>query len=31
MMAPADREAIALDVVDYMWEESHELVATRES
>ena len=30
MMAPADREAIALDVVDYMWEENHELVATRE-
>ena len=31
MMAPADREAIALDIVDYMWEASHELVATRES
>ena len=31
MMAPADREAVALDIVDYMWEESHELVATRES
>ena len=28
MMAPAEREAIALDVVDYMWEENHELVAT---
>lgn len=30
MMAPAEREAIALDVVDYMWEENHELVATRD-
>ena len=30
MMAPAEREAIALDVVDYMWEENHDLVATRE-
>src|ERR1039458_2673939 len=30
MMAPAEREAIALDVVDYMWEEKHELAATRE-
>jgi hypothetical protein len=27
MMAPADRDAIALDVVDYMWEEPHELAA----
>ena len=30
MMAPAEREAIALDVVDYMWEGQHELVAARE-
>ena len=30
MMAPAEREAIALDVVDYMWEENDELVATRD-
>src|SRR6478752_9817291 len=29
MMAPADQEAIALDIVDYMWEENHELAATR--
>ena len=29
MMAPAEREAIALDVVDYMWEEDHEMAATR--
>jgi len=29
MMAPAEREAIALDVVDYIWEGQHELVATR--
>ncbi len=28
MTAPAEPEAIALDVVDYMWEESQELVAT---
>jgi hypothetical protein len=25
MMAPAEREAITLDVVDYMWEENREL------
>ena len=30
MMAPADRDAIALDVVDYMWEEIHEVAATIE-
>ncbi|MGB8115358.1 MAG: 4Fe-4S dicluster domain-containing protein [Candidatus Sulfotelmatobacter sp.] len=30
MMAPAEREAIALDIVDYMWEEQHELAATIE-
>ncbi len=30
MMAPAEREAIALDVVDYMWEENNELVAARQ-
>ena len=30
MMAPAERDAIALDVVDYMWEEKRELAATRE-
>jgi hypothetical protein len=30
MMAPAERDAIALDVVDYMWEEQHELAATIE-
>jgi ferredoxin len=30
MMAPAQCEAITLDVVDYMWEDSDELVATRE-
>jgi Fe-S-cluster-containing hydrogenase component 2 len=29
MMAPAEREAVALDVVDYMWEGQYELVATR--
>jgi len=28
MMAPAERDAIALDVVDYMWEERHEPAAT---
>jgi len=27
-MAPAERDAIALDVLDYMWEEQHELAAT---
>ena len=27
MMAPAEREEISLDVVDYMWEGSDELVA----
>ena len=30
MMAPAGRDAIALDVVDYMWEAKHELAATIE-
>jgi hypothetical protein len=30
MMAPAERDAIALDVVDYMWEEKHEMAATIE-
>jgi hypothetical protein len=30
MMAPAEREAITLDVVDYMWEGRDELVTTRE-
>ena len=30
MMTPSEREGIALDVMDYMWEERHELVATRE-
>lgn len=30
MMAPAERDAIAVDVVDYMWEEQHELAATIE-
>jgi len=30
MMAPAERGAIALDVVDYMWEEEHELAAASE-
>ena len=30
MMAPAERDAIALDIVDYMWEEQHELAATIE-
>lgn len=27
MMVPAERDAIALDVVDYMREETHELAA----
>jgi Fe-S-cluster-containing dehydrogenase component len=30
MMAPAGQDAIALDVVDYMLEESHELAAAIE-
>ena len=30
MMAPAEQDAIALDVVDYMWEEQHDLAATIE-
>jgi formate hydrogenlyase subunit 6/NADH:ubiquinone oxidoreductase subunit I len=30
MMAPAERDAIALDVVDYMWEGQHEVAATTE-
>jgi Fe-S-cluster-containing dehydrogenase component len=30
MMAPAEREDITLDVVDYMWEESREMVGTSE-
>jgi Fe-S-cluster-containing dehydrogenase component len=30
MMAPAGWDVIALDVVDYMWEEQHEMAATIE-
>jgi hypothetical protein len=26
MMAPANRDAVALDVVDYMWEEEQDAV-----
>jgi hypothetical protein len=28
MMAPAERDVIALDVVDYMWEVDNEMVST---
>jgi Fe-S-cluster-containing dehydrogenase component len=30
MMAPAEREGIVLDVVDYMWGETNEVAATIE-
>ncbi|MFB3818031.1 MAG: 4Fe-4S dicluster domain-containing protein [Candidatus Methylomirabilales bacterium] len=30
MMAPADRDAISLDVVDYLWEGAHEVLAGSE-
>jgi hypothetical protein len=30
MMAPAEREAITLDVVDYIWEVNRELAPARE-
>ena len=29
MMAPTEHEAITLDLVEYMWEKSREMVRTR--